>query len=61
MFVKNCLNCYVGGVNLVNFLVFLFLVILKGVMFLWDNLNNLVVFLRDLMIYDGISNIFFCC
>ena len=60
MFAKNCLNCHVGGANLVNPSVSLSLGTLKGATPPRDNLNNLVAFLRDPMIYDGTSNTLFC-
>ena len=59
-FAKNCLNCHVGGANLVNPSVSLSLEKLKGATPPRDDLNNLVAFLRDPMIYDGSSYTLFC-
>ncbi|NEQ34938.1 MAG: photosystem II cytochrome PsbV2 [Okeania sp. SIO3I5] len=60
IFAKNCLNCHVGGANLVNPSVSLSLEKLKGATPPRDNLNNLVAFLRNPMIYDGSDYTFFC-
>ncbi len=60
MFAKNCLNCHVGGANLVNTSVSLSLEKLKGATPPRDNLDNLVAFFRDPMIYDGSDYTFFC-
>ncbi|MGD1715852.1 photosystem II cytochrome PsbV2 [Dapis sp. BLCC M172] len=60
MFAKNCLNCHVGGANLVNPPISLSLNKLKGATPPRDNLNNLVAFFRSPMIYDGSDYTFFC-
>ncbi|MEB3339753.1 photosystem II cytochrome PsbV2 [Okeania sp.] len=60
MFAKNCLNCHVGGANLVNPSVHLSLEKLKGATPPRDNINNLVTFFRQPMIYDGSNYSIFC-
>ncbi|MGK7923602.1 MAG: photosystem II cytochrome PsbV2 [Trichodesmium sp.] len=60
IFAKNCLNCHVGGANLVNPSVSLSLNKLKGATPPRDNLNNLVAFFRNPMIYDGSDYTYFC-
>ncbi|MGD1807566.1 photosystem II cytochrome PsbV2 [Dapis sp. BLCC M126] len=60
IFAKNCLNCHVGGANLVNPPISLSLNNLKGATPPRDNLDNLVAFFRNPMIYDGSDYTFFC-
>ncbi|NEP82322.1 MAG: photosystem II cytochrome PsbV2 [Okeania sp. SIO3B3] len=60
IFAKNCLNCHVGGANLVNPPISLSLKKLEGATPPRDNINNLVAFFRDPMIYDGSDYTYFC-
>lgn len=60
LFAKNCLNCHVGGANLVNPSISLSLSDLKGATPPRDNINNLVAFFRDPMIYDGSDYTYLC-
>ncbi len=60
MFAKNCLNCHVGGANLVNPPISLSLKNLEGATPPRDNLDNLVAFFRNPMIYDGSDYTYFC-
>lgn len=60
IFAKNCLNCHVGGVNLVNPAISLSLADLKGAIPPRDNINNLVAFFRDPMVYDGSDYTYLC-
>ncbi|MDJ0556398.1 MAG: photosystem II cytochrome PsbV2 [Microcoleaceae cyanobacterium MO_207.B10] len=60
LFAKNCLNCHVGGANLVNPSISLSLSDLEGATPPRDNINNLVAFFRDPMIYDGSDYTYLC-
>ncbi|MGB3509312.1 MAG: photosystem II cytochrome PsbV2 [Microcoleaceae cyanobacterium] len=59
-FARNCLNCHVGGANLVNPSISLSLADLKGATPPRDNINNLVTFFRDPMVYDGSDYTYLC-
>ncbi len=59
-FAKNCLNCHVGGANLVNSSVSLSLKNLEGATPPRDNLKNLVAFFRNPMVYDGSDYTYMC-
>ncbi len=60
MFAKNCLNCHVGGANLVNPPISLSLKNLEAATPPRDNLNNLVAFFRNPMVYDGSDYTYLC-
>lgn len=60
LFETNCLNCHVGGATLPNPQVSLGLSTLKGANPPRDNINSLVTFLRQPMLYDGSEETFWC-
>lgn len=60
LFEKNCLNCHVGGATLPNPQVSLSLKALAGANPPRDNINSLVAFIRQPMIYDGSEETYFC-
>lgn len=60
LFETNCLNCHVGGATLPDPQVSLSLTKLKGANPPRDNINSLVSFLRQPMIYDGSEETYWC-
>lgn len=60
LFENNCMSCHVGGATLPNPQVSLSLETLKGANPRRDNIENLVVFLRQPMTYDGSEETYWC-
>ncbi len=60
LFENSCLNCHVGGATLPDPQVSLSLPKLKGATPPRDNINSLVAYLRQPMVYDGSSETFWC-
>lgn len=60
LFENNCLNCHVGGATLPDPLVSLSLTKLKGANPPRDNINSLVAYLRQPMVYDGSEETYWC-
>lgn len=60
LFENNCLNCHVGGATLPDPQTSLALDKLKGANPPRDNVDNLVAFLRQPMIYNGSEETYWC-
>lgn len=60
LFSQNCINCHVGGANLPLPSISLSLKNLQGATPPRDNIDNLVDFFRDPMVYDGSDYSYFC-
>lgn len=60
LFENSCLNCHVGGATLPDPQVSLSLPKLKGATPRRDNINSLVAYLRQPMVYDGSSETYWC-
>ncbi len=60
LFANSCLNCHVGGATLPDPQVSLSLAKLKGATPPRDNINSLVTYLRQPMVYDGSSETYWC-
>jgi photosystem II cytochrome c550 len=60
LFEKNCLNCHVGGATLPNPIVPLSQTALQGATPPRDNINSLVSYMRQPMVYDGSEPSFWC-
>lgn len=60
MFESSCLNCHVGGATLPDPQVSLSLTKLKGANPPRDNINSLVAYLRQPMLYDGSEETYWC-
>ncbi|KJH70659.1 photosystem II cytochrome PsbV2 [Aliterella atlantica] len=60
LFEASCLNCHVGGATLPDPQVSLALKKLQGANPPRDNINNLVAFMRQPMVYDGSTETFWC-
>jgi photosystem II cytochrome c550 len=60
LFEQNCLNCHVGGATLPDPTISLSLATLQGATPPRNNINSLVVYLRQPMIYDGSEESFWC-
>lgn len=60
LFLKNCMNCHVGGSNLPVPSVTLSMESLKGATPPRDNINALVAYLRHPTTYDGTGENFWC-
>lgn len=60
LFEQSCINCHVGGATLPDPSVSLSLSALKGATPPRDNINALVAYLRQPMIYDGSDITFWC-
>lgn len=60
LFTSSCMNCHVGGATLPDPQVSLSLAKLKGATPSRDNINNLVAYFRQPMVYDGSEETFWC-
>jgi len=60
LFTTNCITCHVGGATLPDPQVSLSLKKLQGATPPRDNINALVAFLRQPMVYDGSTETFWC-
>lgn len=60
LFESSCLNCHVGGATLPDPQVSLSLTKLKGANPPRDNINSLVAYLRQPMLYDGSEETYWC-
>lgn len=60
LFSTNCLNCHVGGATLPDPQVSLSLTKLKGANPPRDNINSLVAYFRQPMLYDGSEETYWC-
>lgn len=60
LFEKNCLNCHVGGATLPNPIVSLSQTALQGATPPRNNINSLVNYIRQPMVYDGSEPSFWC-
>lgn len=60
LFSDSCLNCHVGGTTLPLPSVSLSMESLKGATPPRDNIDNLVEYFRDPMVYDGSDYSYFC-
>ncbi len=60
LFATNCINCHVGGATLPDPEVSLSLTKLKQATPPRDNINGLVVFMRQPMTYDGSEETYWC-
>jgi photosystem II cytochrome c550 len=60
LFQQNCLNCHVGGANLPDPMISLSLADLNGANPPRNNINALVMYLREPMTYDGSEPSFWC-
>lgn len=60
LFTTNCITCHVGGATLPDPQVSLSLKKLQGANPPRDNINALVAFLRQPMVYDGTTETFWC-
>lgn len=60
LFENHCMNCHVGGATLPDPLVSLSLTKLEGANPPRNNINNLVAYLRQPMVYDGSEETYWC-
>ncbi len=60
LFTQSCMNCHVGGATLPDPQVSLSLTKLKGATPPRDNINNLIAYFRQPMLYDGTEETYWC-
>lgn len=60
LFTQSCMNCHVGGATLPDPQVSLSLTKLKGATPPRDNINNLIAYFRQPMLYDGSEETYWC-
>ncbi|WP_421658585.1 photosystem II cytochrome PsbV2 [Leptothermofonsia sp. ETS-13] len=60
LFLRNCINCHVGGTTIPNPIVSLSLDALHGATPRRDTINGLVTYLRRPMTYDGTEETIWC-